>query len=270
MSSSQQKTQRVSAVSNGVNWIGLYTFVRSEVLRTFRVVTQTLVTPWISALLYIFIFGSVVGKQIDLINGVPYIKFVLPGILMMNIITGAFGASSNALYFQRFIKNIEELLVAPFSYFEMMAAFTLSAVARTILVALGIYVIAIFFGGSSIEHFWLFLFYSFAVSVIFALLGLIVGLWAKGFEQLNILSTFVIMPLSFLGGMFYSINMLPEKLQFIAHFNPFFYFIDSIRYSMIGVRETSATVGLVMILGLIIVLGAVVHHLFKKGWRLRS
>ncbi len=254
----------------GVNWVGLYTFIRSEVLRTFRVVTQTLVTPWISALLYIFIFGSVVGKQIDLINGVPYIKFVLPGILMMNIIASAFGASSSALYFARFIKNIEELLVAPFSYLEMIIAYTLSAVVRAMMVGLGIFCIALFFGGASIAHFWLFLLYSFSVATIFSLLGILVGLWAKGFEQLNILNTFVIMPLSFLGGMFYSVTMLPERFQFIVYWNPFFYFIDGIRYSMIGIRESNAAVGYLLLLGLILVLGGLVHHLFKKGWRLRS
>jgi len=256
--------------TTGVNWVGLYTFVRSEIIRTFRVVTQTLVTPWISALLFIFIFGSVVGQRIDLIAGVPYINFVLPGILMMNIIASAFAASSSALYFGRFVRSIEEMLVSPFSYLEMIVAFTVSAVVRAVIVGAGIYAIAILFGAAGIEHLGLFLFYSIAVATIFALLGLLVGLWAKGFEQLNVLNTFVIMPLSFLGGMFYSIDMLPEKFQIVAHLNPFFYFIDGIRYSMIGVRESNEAVGYLMLFGLILVLGALVHYLFKKGWRLRT
>lgn len=253
-----------------VNWVGLFTYIRSEVLRTFRVVTQTLVTPWISALLYIFIFGQVVGSRISLIGGVPYVKFVLPGILMMNIIMSAFSASSSSLYFARFIKNIEEMLVAPFSYLEMIVGFTLSAVARAVLVAAGIYIIAIFFGGASVAHVGLFFLYAVGVSIIFALIGILIGLWAKGFEQLTILNTFIITPLSFLGGMFYTLDMLPPVLRGIAQFNPFFYFMDGIRYSMIGVHEANLGVGLAIMGLLILVLGALVHHLFKIGWRLRS
>src|SRR3989344_5442547 len=250
-----------------INWMGFWTFVRREIQRTFRVVTQTLVTPWISALLYIFIFGSVVGSRISLIGGVSYISFVLPGILMMNIIASAFAASSSALYFARFTHSIEEMLVAPFSHIEMIAAYTLSAVVRAVFVGVGIYIIAIFFASANISHFGLFLFYCIAVATVFSLLGILVGLWAKGFEQLNVLNTFVIMPLSFLGGMFYSIDMLPKNLQIVAHLNPFFYFTDGIRYSMIGIRESNATIGFVLIILLIMVLGGVVYHLFNIGWR---
>src|SRR3989344_647321 len=152
----------------------------------------------------------------------------------------------------------------------MIVAFTASAVIRAVLVGAGIYIIAIAFGAAGVEHLGLFFLWSIAVATIFALLGLLVGLWAKGFEQLNVLNTFVIIPLSFLGGMFYSIDMLPKNLQIIAHLNPFFYFIDGIRYSMIGIREANAAVGFVLLIGLILALGALVHHLFRIGWRLRS
>lgn len=253
-----------------VNWVGFYTLSRREIERTFRVITQTLITPWITALLYIFIFGKVIGSRIDQIAGVPYISFVLPGILMMNIIMGAFSASSSNVYFKRFIKDIEEILVAPLSYVEMIISFVFSAVVRSLLIAIGIFVIAIFFGGATIDHFGLFIFYVLSVSAIFSLLGIITGLWAKGFEQFNIISTFIITPLSFLGGVFYSASMLPEKAQVIAYWNPFFYFIDGIRYSMIGVREGSALLGFCMILGLLIGLGGVVWVLFSRGWRIRT
>ncbi|OGG47459.1 hypothetical protein A3D66_02500 [Candidatus Kaiserbacteria bacterium RIFCSPHIGHO2_02_FULL_50_9] len=250
--------------------MGLGTFIRREIRRTFRVFTQTVVTPWISALLYIFIFGSVIGKRIDLIAGVSYIDFVLPGILMMNIIAGAFTASSSVLYFARFTHSVEEMLVAPFSHLEMIVAYTVSGITRAVIVGIGVYVIALFFSAATVAHFGLFLFYSVAVATIFSFLGLLVGLWAKNFEQLNILNTFVILPFSFLGGMFYSVTMLPEKLQFIVHLNPFFYFIDGIRYSMIGIREANTAVGVVLIIVLIVLLGWLTHHLFKIGWRLRA
>ena len=254
----------------GINWIGLYTFIRREVERTFRVSVQTILSPLISAALYIFIFGFVLGQRIELIAGVPYITFVFPGILVMNVITSAFSSSSSALYFGRFIRSIEEMLVSPFSYFEMLVGLVVSAVARAVLVGIGILIIGILFGAVTIAHFWLFLFYSAAVATIFALIGILVGLWAKGFEQLNVLNTFVIMPFTFLGGMFYSVSFLPETVRAIVFANPFFYFIDSIRYTMIGVHESNLAIGATLIVGLVVVLGILVWYLFKIGWRLRS
>ena len=252
-----------------MNWIGLYTFIRREIDRMLRVATQTLLTPWISALLYIFIFGHVVGRRIESIAGVEYIDFVLPGILMMNVISSAFSHTSSSLHFQRFIRHIEELLVAPFSHVEMVIGFVVGGVVRAVILGLGVYVIAVFFGAAGMTHFGLFVFYTVSIATVFALLGMLVGLWAQSFEQLSVLNTFVIMPLTFLGGVFYSINMLPEKLQAFALLNPFFYFIDGIRYSMIGVKESNHAVGVAVILFLGITLWLVVVGLFKRGWRLR-
>ncbi|NQV12106.1 ABC transporter permease [Candidatus Uhrbacteria bacterium] len=253
-----------------MNWVGLYTLVRRDIERVFRVATQSLVSPWVSALLYIFIFGFVIGKSIDLIAGVSYLEFVLPGILMMNIITAGFSHTSFGIYFQRFARNIEEVLVSPLSYFEMLVGHVVAAVVRALLVGLGIYVIALLFGAAAIVHpFWL-VFYIVSVATIFALIGIIVGLWAKGFEHLNVLNTYVIMPLSFLGGVFYSVEMLPDKLKFITFSNPLFYFIDGLRYSMIGISESNRSIGLILIIGMILVLGGIVWRIFKTGWRIRN
>lgn len=253
-----------------VNWVGLYHFIRREWQRMMRMPVQTLVTPWISALLYIFVFGSIVGQRIDLIAGVPYIDFVLPGILIMNVIMASFSHSSSSLYFARFIRSIEEILTAPFSYLEIMIGYVIGGVVRGLIVGLGIFVISVLFSAANIAHVGLFLLYVVAVSVIFALLGLIIGLWAKGFEQLGILNTFVITPLTFLGGAFYSIDMLPAGFRIFTLFNPMFYFIDGIRYSMIGLREGNPWVGAAVIVGLILVLGTTVWALFRRGWRLRE
>ncbi|OGZ41695.1 MAG: hypothetical protein A3C80_01170 [Candidatus Ryanbacteria bacterium RIFCSPHIGHO2_02_FULL_45_43] len=253
-----------------VNWIGLGTFVLKEINRMFRVVLQTLISPWISAVLYILIFGKVIGSRIDLIAGVKYIDFVLPGILMMNIISSSFTQVSSSLYFQRFARHIEEILVAPFSYLEMIVAYVVGGVVRGLIVGLGVYIIAIFFTEASIEHFWIFLFYAFSVSMVFSLLGLLVGLWADGFEQLNVLNIFVILPLSFLGGVFNSIYMLPEGAQTFARLNPFFYFIDGLRYSMVGISEANTIIGLFIIFISIAGLGALGWYLFKIGYKIRS
>src|SRR3989344_613229 len=179
-----------------MNWIGLQTFILEELGRVRRVWIQTLIAPWISALLYILIFGQIIGRRIGIIDGVSYIDFVVPGLLMLNVMQSSFGQTSSSLYFQRFAKHIEEILVAPLSYLEMIAGYVIGGVVRGLLVATGGYAIA------------LFIFYAVAVALIFSLAGLLIGLWSESFEQLMIPQTFVIMPLTFLGGLFSSIHML--------------------------------------------------------------
>jgi len=252
------------------NPIGVRTFIVRESQRFIRMPIQTLVTPWISALLYIFIFGLVVGPRIELIAGVRYIDFVLPGILMMNIMTAAFSQSSGSLFMHRIFRNIEEILVAPLSHFEMIVGYVVGGIIRGLIVGIGIYVIAIFFSAANVAHLGAFLFYLVSISIVFSLVGILVGLWARHFEQLAILATFVITPLSFLGGMFNSIHMLPAPLQKVTILNPFFYFIDGIRFSMIGISESNILVGVILIIFLIISLGIFVEYLFRIGWRLRE
>lgn len=253
-----------------MNWIGLATFVKREIQRFLRTSVQTLVTPWISAILFIFIFGQVVGQRIDLIAGVPYIKFVLPGILMMNVISSSFSQASSSLYFQRFTRSIEEILVAPLSHLEMIIGYITGAVLRGTIVGAGILAIGVLFGATTIEHIGLFFFYIVMVSIVFGFVGLLIGLWANGFEQLALLNTFAIMPLSFLGGMFNSLAMFPEGLQTVAQFNPFFYFISGIRYAMVGIQESSVLVSMGIIVLLAASLAVIVWFLFKRGWRLRA
>jgi len=215
------------------------------------------------------VFGKVVGSRISSIGGIPYIEFVLPGILMMNVLTSAFAHSSSSLYFQRFSHHIEEILVAPLSYTEMIVGYMVGALIRGILIGTGILVIGVLFGAATMAHPVLFVGYLIAVSFVFGLLGLLVGLWADGFEQLNILTTLIITPLSFLGGMFNSIDMLPPALRSMTLWNPFFYFNDGLRYTMTGLHEMSLVTGAAIILGLLTVLFVLVVTLFKRGWRLR-
>lgn len=253
-----------------MNWIGLQTVIEREIRRFMRVWVQSLMSPWINAVLYIFIFGFVVGSRIDHINGVPYINFVLPGIVMLTLISSSFSQTSFSLYFQRFARHIEEILVAPLSYVEVVFGFVIGGITRGVLAAVGVYIIAILFGAASIVSIPWFLFYALSVAIIFSLLGLLVALWADNFEQLSILNTFVITPLTFLGGIFNSITMLPQELQTIVRFNPFFYFVDGLRYAMVGVREADALTGVFVISGLILFFGLLVWYLFKIGWKIRT
>lgn len=252
------------------NWVGLFTMLRREVKRTFRVAIQTLVAPIISASLYIFIFGIVIGSQIAEISGVPYMTFVFPGILMLSVINASFASASSALYFMRFTRGIEEILIAPFSYLEMLIGFVGSAILRAIIVAFLILGVGLIFGAVSLLHPFLFVFYIVCIAAIFAMLGIITALWAENFEQLQVLNTFIITPLTYLGGIFYSIKFLPDLAVTLTLLNPFFYFADAIRSSMIGVSEVNTLVGVSLIIGLTVALGILVIYLFKKGWKIRA
>jgi len=243
---------------------------RREVERTFRVVIQTLVAPVISATLYLFIFGTVIGTKIEDFAGVPYISFVFPGVLMLSIINASFASASSSLYFMRFTKGIEEILISPFSYLEMLIGFVGSAVTRALLVSGLILVTGLLFGAVSLVNPVGFVLYVAAISAIFAMLGIIVALWAESFEQLQVLNTFVITPLTYLGGIFYSITFLPPLAATITKLNPFFYFADGIRCSMIGYSEANSIVGFLVIAGLVLGLGILVTQLFNRGWKIRS
>lgn len=252
------------------NPIGVYTLIRREVERTFRVVIQTVFSPLVSATLFIVVFGHVVGSRIDTIGGVSYLHFVFPGILAMNVLTSAFSHASSAVYFARFVKSIQEILVAPLSYMEMIAGYVISAIVRGVVVGAVILAAGLLLGAVSMHNVFLFVVYLVAMCTLFALLGIITGLASKNFEQLNILSTFVIMPFSFLGGMFYTLDMLPPAAQTVTLLNPFFYMIDGIRYSMTGIHSASLGVGALVIGVIITALFILVWRLFSTGWRIRE
>jgi ABC-2 type transport system permease protein len=260
----------IDAARTRINWIGLWTIVRREWSRLMRVPIQAFLAPWISALLFIFIFGFVVGGRIALIGGHHYLEFVLPGILMLNIVNAAFLQSSSQIYFSRFLRYVEESLVAPLSYAEMIAGILSVVIVRCVITALGILAIAACFGATRIQGIGEFLFWIVSVAVVFGLLGIVIGLWAKNFEQLTILNVFFITPLSFVGGVFNTVSMLPGWLRWIAYVNPFFYFINGLRHAMIGFSEAPEGLGAALTLGLAAVLAVTVWRLFSIGYGLRE
>ncbi len=253
-----------------MNWIGLHTMLKREIRRTFRVAIQTLVAPIISATLYIFIFGVVIGTQIETVLGIPYISFVFPGILMLSVINASFSSASSSLYFMRFTKGIEEILIAPFSYFEMLIGFLSGALFRAFLVASLITVVGYLFGAVVLEFPVLFFISIMGIAGIFALLGIVVALWSESFEQLQVLNTFVITPLTYLGGIFYSITFLPELAATLTLSNPFFYFANTVRYAIVGVSEVSVILGLTIIGVLFLLSFLMVLYLLKIGWKIRN
>jgi ABC-2 type transport system permease protein len=255
---------------NFINWIGLWTIIRREWSRLMRVPIQAFVAPWISATLFIFVFGFVVGRRISFIGGHRYIEFVLPGILMMNIVNAAFLQSSSQVYFSRFLRYIEEALVAPLSYAEMIAGVIAVVVARSVITALGILVIATAFRATSFSSLPEFLFWIAAVAMVFGLLGIVIGLWANNFEQLNILNVFIITPLSFVGGMFNTVSMLPDWLRWLAYANPIFYFINGLRHAMIGYTDANEFVGIGVAVALAVTMSLAVWRLYATGYGLRE
>jgi ABC-type multidrug transport system, permease component len=253
-----------------VNWIGLWTIIRREMQRLMRVPIQAFIAPWLSALMFIFIFGYVVGPRIATIAGHKYLQFVLPGILMMNIINAAFLQATSQVYFQRFMKFVEEALVAPLSYVEMIVGTLAAVIFRTAATAVGILVIAAVFGGVQVVSVVEFMFWVVIVSGIFGLLGIVIGLWAKSFEQLSALNIFFITPLSFVGGVFNTVEMLPPYLRWLAWGNPFFYFVNGLRHSMIGFNEAPEPLGAVLSLAMLAILSVWVWRLFSVGYGLRE
>jgi ABC-2 type transport system permease protein len=253
-----------------INWVGLWTIIRREMARLSRVPIQAFLAPWISALLFIFIFGYVVGGRIASIGGHRYLEFVLPGIVMLNVVNAAFLQSTSQVYFSRFLRYVEETLVSPLSYAEMITGVLVVVVVRTVITAVGILLIAAFFGASGVSGMGEFLFWIVVVSVVFGLLGNVVGLWANNFEQLTILNVFLITPLSFVGGVFNTINMLPPWLRWMAWGNPFFYFINGLRHSMIGFTEAPEGLGIAVTIGLAVIMFAIVLRLYSVGYGLRE
>jgi len=253
-----------------VNWIGLWTMIRRELQRLARVPIQAVVAPLISAMLFIFIFGFVVGGRIKNFGHFSYLEFVLPGVVMMNVISASFLQSTAQVYFQRFQRSIEEILVSPLSYIEMIAGTVSVVILRSVLTALGILLIGTAFGAVHMYSLAEFLFWTASVSMIFGFLGIIVALWAKTFEQLNMLMVFFIQPLSMVGGVFNTVAMLPPWLRWLAYGNPLFYFINGLRHAMIGFTEGPETFGAVFTILLAVALGAIVWRLFAIGWGLRE
>jgi len=231
---------------------------------------QAFIAPWISALLFIFIFGFVVGSRITQIGGHRYLEFVLPGIIMLNVVNAAFLQSSSAIYFSRFVRFIEEILVAPLSYAEMIAGSLSVVVLRASITGVGILVMGLLFGATHIQSWPLFLFWMVSVSAVFGLLGIIVGLWSKSFEQLNMPVVFFLTPLSMVGGVFNTVEMLPSWLRWLAWGNPLFYFINGVRGAMIGFDETPPGLGEGLTLLLMTGLGLTVWRLYAKGYGLRE
>ena len=251
------------------NWIGFYTLAKREILRFLKVWTQTILPTWITTLLYLIIFGFTIGRALPEIKNITYLEFIIPGILMMGVINSTYANNSTSIFMMKWLNFIEELLISPLSYIEMVGAFIIGGIVRGIIIGTSVYIISLFFYSGRIFNPVLFVFLMIAISFIFSSLGLITGLWAEDWDQLNIWSTFILTPLVFLGGVFHSISLVPETLQIITKMNPIFYMVDAFRYSMLGISESNLLISLFVITFLSVFLFLFTVYLFRVGYKIR-
>jgi ABC-2 type transport system permease protein len=253
-----------------MNTIGFHTLLRKETRRFLRVPGQTIAQPVITTALYFLVFGFALGGLVRQVDGVSYVRFIVPGLVMLALIQNAFLNTASSMFIAKMQGTIVDLLVAPLSPLELLGAFTLAAVVRGVLVAGIVWVVAALFTGFQIAHPLWTLAFALMVSIEFALFGLVVAIWSDKFEQLNLIPTFVITPLTFLGGVFYSAHMLPQPWSTITRANPVLYMVEGLRYGIIGQAHASPWVGLVLTGALTLVSGAIVWVMLSRGYKLRG
>ena len=251
-------------------WRGTYTLFKKEILRFWRVAFQTVASPVLTALLYLLIFSHVLEGHVQVFAGVPYTAFLIPGLIMMSLLQNAFANSSSSLVQSKVMGNIIFVLLTPLTYLQFFMAFLAAAIVRGLMVGLAIYFVAIWFVDIPLVHpLWIFTF-AFLGSALLGTFGIIAGIWADKFDQMAAFQNFVIMPLTFLSGVFYSIHSLPPFWQTVSHFNPFFYMIDGFRYGFFGKGDISPWISLGVVSVFLLALAWLCLKMLKSGYKLRG
>jgi ABC-2 type transport system permease protein len=253
-----------------MNFRAVGAIYRFEMARAARTLMQSIVSPVVSTALYFIVFGAAIGSRIEEIDGVPYGAFIVPGLIMLMLLTQSVSNAAFGIYFPRFTGTIYEILSAPVSPFEIVAGYVGAAATKSIILGLIILGTAALFTPLRIEHpFWM-LGFLVLTALTFSLFGFIIGIWADGFEKLQTVPLLIVTPLTFLGGTFYSISILPEPWATISLFNPVVYLVSGFRWSFFGTADVSIGVSLAMTLGFLAVCLALVWWIFRTGYRLKS
>lgn len=251
-------------------WVAFSTLLNKEIIRLFRIWAQTIVPTVVTTILYFMVFGQVLGSRIGAIDGVPYIQFMTPGLIMLAVVNNSFINVVSTFFFAKFIRSIEEFLVAPMSYFAILMGFVLGGTVRGVMNGLIVALIALFFTPIHILHPGVMCATLILTSLLFGFLGFVNAVFAKTFDSINIVPTFVLTPLLYLGGIFYSIHMLPEPWHMIAQWNPILYVINAFRYSLLGVTDISIGYTLMVISVCTFVLGSIAWWLLSRGIGIKS
>jgi len=253
-----------------MNSRGFYTLFYKESLRFYKVALQTIVAPVITTLLYFLVFSHVLEKHMTVYDNVSYTSFLIPGLVMMTVIQNAFANSSSSLIQSKVSGNIVFMLLAPLSYLEVYLAFVSASILRGLLVGTGVYIITILFVTLPIYNLAILILFAILGSAVMGTLGMVAGIWAEKFDQLAGFQNFVILPLSFLSGVFYSIHSLPDFWQKLSHFNPFFYMIDGFRYGFFGISDVNPVISITVTVLSLLLLSATTIYLLKRGYKLRN
>jgi ABC-2 type transport system permease protein len=253
-----------------MNHHAIWAIYRVEMARTVRTLLQSVISPVISTSLYFVVFGAAIGSRIDQIDGVSYGAFIVPGLIMLSLLTQSISNASFGIYFPKFVGTIYELLSAPVSYLEIVIAYVGAAATKSAAIGLIILATSSLFVPLHIEHpFWM-LAFLILTAVTFSLFGFIIGIWAGTFEQLQLVPLLIVTPLTFLGGSFYSIDMLPGIWRTITLFNPVVYLVSGFRWAFFGKADVSLGLSLGMTLVFLLACVAVVAWIFRTGYRLRT
>ena len=260
----------MSALAANPNLVALYTIARREVMRIVRIWGQTLVPPAITMTLYFLIFGSLIGRRIGDMGGYDYMDFIVPGLVMMSIIQNSYGNISSSFFGAKFGRHVEELLVSPMPNWVILGGYVAGAVLRGLMVGVIVLLIAMLFTHVRLPHPWVTLSTVLLGAVIFSLAGFVNAVYARKFDDVAIVPTFILTPLTYLGGVFYSVKLLPPWAQAMTHANPIFYMVNAFRYGLLGTSDVSLGIAYALMLGFVVVLGAFALWLLHKGIGLRS
>ena len=253
-----------------MNWLAVWAIYRFEMARAFRTLLQSVVSPVISTALYFVVFGSAIGSRIDQVEGVSYGAFIVPGLIMLSVLTQSVSNAAFGIYFPKFVGSIYEHLSAPISFIEIVIGYVGAAATKALTVGTIILVTSFFFVDIEIAHpFWMALILV-VTCVTFAMIGFIIGIWANNFEQLQLVPLLVVTPLVFLGGAFYSVSMLPPAWQTVTLFNPVVYLVSGFRWAFFGDADLSLTLSFLMTLLFLGLALGTIWWIFRTGWRLRD
>ena len=244
--------------------------LKKEVLRFWRVAFQTIAAPVLTAVLYLLIFGHVLSDRVQVYPGVSYVAFLVPGLVMMSVLQNAFANSASSLVQSKIMGNLVFLLLTPLSAWNWFVAYVGAAIARGLLVGLGVYLVTLFYApAQAVAPLWIFAF-ALLGSGLMGVLGLLAGLWADKFDQMAVFQNFIVMPMTFLAGVFYSIHSLPTVWQTLSHLNPFFYMIDGFRYGFFGVSDVSPWISLAIAGSAFLAISVLTLRLLQTGYKLRT
>ena len=253
-----------------MNWVACYTLFRKERARFLKVWLQTVLAPVVTSLMYVVVFGHVLEGRVEVFDGVSYVAFLIPGLLMMSVIQNAFANSSSSMIQSKVMGSIIFILLPPFSALELFIAYVGAAIVRGLMVGVGVLLLALLYVKVPVENVFIILGFAFLGSYIMASLGLIAGMWAEKFDQIAAFQSFIIVPMTFLSGVFYSINSLPPFWSAVSKFNPFLYMIDGFRYGFFGQSDQPVELSFVVMLVAALLLTVVSVALLKRGYKLRD